>query len=356
MVNIRQAEEKDYPRINDFYNRYYGKNRTLEQFYWGFHNCPAGPSVYYIAEDGDKVICTNCVIPVEVIDGKGNTYLTGKSEDTLLDPDYWGQPIFYNLYKKMLDRAAEKGITAVWGFTPARKPFKKLGFEIPFPHSQSLMVNKWLLSYKYLKALNPENKAMDKLKILGLCLFSKASNILQGSSKLPKDYIVSREENTESADKLMKANLEMDPEKFSIRHSSAYQKWRIYDNPNFQKTHTFSFFNSTGLQKGFIVFNAHPDGVAYVSQSVFHPDLPAEDMAGMVGYASRLLFSKEGVILIRNWHFGHNSYNRVETKCFQHAGYTFLDRGIDFVWKELLPTPLKPENFILSRMATQGII
>ncbi|TVQ18093.1 MAG: GNAT family N-acetyltransferase [Bacteroidetes bacterium] len=356
MVTIRQAEEKDYPRINDFHNRYYGKNRTLEQFYWGFHNCPAGPSIYFIAEDGDRVICTNCIIPIEVIDSDGKTWLTGKSEDTLLDPDYWGQPIFYNLYKQMLERAAEKGITAVWGFTPARKPFKKLGFELPYPHSQSLMVNQLLPSYRFLKSLNPENKALDKLKIMGLCFLSKATSALHGTAKLPKNYTVARDENTAGADLLMKANLEKNPEKFSIYHSEAYQKWRIYNNPNLYKTHTFSFYDSTGSQKGYMVFNVHPDGVAYVSQSVFHPELPPEDMAGMIGYASRQLFSKEGVAMVRNWHFSHNSYNRVETRYFQQAGYTFLNRGIDFVWKELLPIPLKPENFILSRMATQGII
>ncbi len=87
MVEYRQANESDYVNINNFHNRIYSSNRTLEQFYWEFHNCPHGKSIYIIGEDGDKIVGTNCVIPIELIDSNKNIILTGKSEDTLVDPD-----------------------------------------------------------------------------------------------------------------------------------------------------------------------------------------------------------------------------------------------------------------------------
>ena len=41
---------------------------------------------------------------------------------------------------------------------------------------------------------------------------------------------------------------------------------------------------------------------------------------------------------------------------FNEAKYMHLNRGIGLVWKDLSNTSLKPENFILSRIATQGVI
>ena len=61
MVNYRLAEEKDYESINAFYNKMYSASRTIEQFYWEFHNGPFGAAIYVVAVDEDKIVGTNCV-------------------------------------------------------------------------------------------------------------------------------------------------------------------------------------------------------------------------------------------------------------------------------------------------------
>ena len=93
MIRYRLAAEEDYKKINDFYNRIRSSNRSIDQFYWEFHNLPFGKSVYVIAEDEEKIIATNCIIPIELIYDNHQIIRSGKSEDTLADPTYRGKNI-----------------------------------------------------------------------------------------------------------------------------------------------------------------------------------------------------------------------------------------------------------------------
>jgi len=184
MVKYRLAQEEDYELINDFHNRIYNSSRTLEQFYWEFNNCPFGKSIYVIAEDRGEIIGTNCVIPIDLVTSDKKIIRSGKSEDTLVDPKYRGQKIFYKIYDFLFEKCRENGIQIIWGFTSAKKPFKRLGFSIPFDHQQSLVVNNIWNSYKYLSSLNNKNKILDKVKIFGFCSLSKIKVIGRLQSKL----------------------------------------------------------------------------------------------------------------------------------------------------------------------------
>lgn len=355
MVNYRLAKESDYEKINAFHNRIYKSNRTLEQFYWEFHNCPFGKSIYVIAEDDDKIVGTNCVIPIELIDRNNRKILSGKSEDTLVDPDYRGQKIFYKIYEFLFEKCREANIDVIWGFTSAIKPFTKLGFEIPFNHLQSLSVNHISKSYDYLKSLNPSNKLLDKFKILGLCVFSKMKGIDQFKKSNSEYTINENQREVKGVDGLISRNLSTAEVLFAINQSSQFQNWRIYDNPNFHKVHTYRFLNKDQETMALIVFNSHPNQIAYVSQSTFHPALKPDEKTHILQHATGRLFS-DGIHLVRTWHFRTNSLNRDEIETFNSSGYTVLNRGLGFVWKELRNVNLNPNNFFLSRIATQGKI
>lgn len=355
MVKYRQAIEKDYKSINDFYNRIYSSNRTLKQFYWEFHNCPCGKSIYIIAEDGEKIVGTNCVIPIELINSNKQIILTGKSEDTLVDPDYRGQNIFYNLYQLLFEKCIEHDIKVVWGFTSAYKPFKKLGFDIPYEHQQNLVVNKIFSSYIYLSGLNKNNILLDRMKIFGLCIYSKLKFTNSTNSSVLKRFHISRQEILEQITDLIHTNLNANEDTIAIHQSPEFQKWRIYQNPNYHRVHTFGFYDKNDRLKGLIVVNSHPDKIAYISHSIFHAELKQEEIIAMITYTTKEMF-KDGITLIRNWLFDHNSYNTNEIELYKRAKYTILNRGIGLVWKELQGFQLNPKGFHLSRIATQGVI
>jgi hypothetical protein len=59
--------------------------------------------------------------------------------------------------------------------------------------------------------------------------------------------------------------------------------------------------------------------------------------------------------VVRFWGFSHNLQNQKEIYFLNSAGFTFINRGISFVWLSLnQKVNFKPENFVLSRMASQG--
>lgn len=354
MVTYRLANSDDYERINAFYNRIHKANRTLEQFRWEFHNGAFGPSIYVIAEDDGKIIGTNCVIPIDLITSENQIIRSGKSEDTLVDPEYRGQKIFYKIYEFLFEKCAEANIRVIWGFTSAKKPFEKLGFKIPYDHQQSLAVNQVFKSYKYLSSLNPKNKFTDKVKILGLCLMSKVKSL--GKLKPGKSsYRIEKVDKIVSGiDDLILKNQMLLAGSFAINQTPEFQKWRIYDNPNYFKTHTYGVYRDESLI-ALILFNSHANGVAYVCQSTFLPDLSNSEKVKILKSASGMLF-KEGIALIRSWLFKTNPVNIEEISTFDNAGYTVLNRGIGLVWKEMDEIDLDPEKFLLSRIATQGVI
>jgi len=355
MVNYRLAQEEDYEKINNLHNRLYNSNRSLKQFYWEFNNCPFGKSIYVIAEDDGKIIGTNCVIPIDLITADSKIIKSGKSEDTLVDPNYRGQKVFYKIYDFLFEKCKAAGIQVIWGFTSAKKPFKKLGFSIPFDHQQSLIVKSVWNSYKYLESLNNKNKIIDKAKIFGLCSLSKVKTFGILNSKLD-GFRITRDENiTKGVDELINSNLTSLESSFSILQNSAFQNWRIYENPNYYKVHTFGFYDNSDKLKALIVLNSRQNNVAYVIQSSFYYDLNNKIKKEILQFVTKSMFDS-GIHLIRNWNFNTNAINKQEMDVFNNAQYTILNRGIGFVWKELYSIKCNPESFYLSRISTQGVI
>lgn len=355
MVTYRLATAADYININAFHNRIDKPNRTMEQFYWEFRDGPIGPSIYVVAEDGDKIVGTNCVIPINLIDSNGNLYKSGKSEDTLVDPTYRGQNIFNNIYEFLFEECKKQGVSVIWGFTSANKPFEKLGFEIPYVHHQGLAVNYVLNSYNYLVTLNPKNKFVDKVKIAALCLFSKLKFKLNITEKSYKYEFIELIENSSNVEQLIFSNLEANPSTFSIHQNESFQNWRIYSNPNYYQRNSFVFKDKNGNLIAFFQTNTTKNKVAYINQSVFLAEIDDQEKSKMIRIVTNHLF-KKGVIIVRNWLFDTNDLNKNEIEVFNKAGLFYLNRGIGLVWKKLDDNDLSPNNFYLSRIASQGII
>lgn len=356
MVSYRLAAESDYENINNFHNRIYQKNRTINQFLWEFHHCPFGKSIYVIATDDEKIVGTNCVIPIMLTNAKGELMLTGKSEDTLVDPDYRGQNIFNHIYEHLFKHCTDNGIKIIWGYTSAKKPFQKNGFKVPFDHQQSLMVNHIFDSYKYLSSLNQSNGFKQKAQILALCFLSKVKSLIGNFGIQQSAYKIITDHNiTDQVSNLIEASCNKNPALFYILQNKEFQQWRIYDNPNFYKLHTYGAYDASNKLIALIVINSHQSGVAYIIQSSFDPMLSKKEKVSILNHATKSVF-KQGITLIRNWHFNTNSVNREETELFKNTNFIVINKGVGFVWKEMEKTALNPENFLLSRISTQGVI
>jgi GNAT superfamily N-acetyltransferase len=354
MITYRLATPSDYIKINEFHNQIDKPNRTIEQFYWEFRDCPFGPSIYVIAEDGDRIVGTNCVIPIQLIDSKGALIKSGKSEDTLVDPAYRGQNIFNNIYDFLFEESKKQGISLIWGFTSATKAFERLGFEIPFYHHQGLAVNRVIPSFNFLKSLNPKNGILNIVKILGLTIVSKLKYNL---NLLPHFFEFELSENQRTANfsvKLIKMNLEESKKCFAIFQNEKFQKWRIYDNPNYYNIYSFTFKNKQEQVVAIIEINSTMNNVAYINQSTFDPSLSEKSKAKILRKITDQLF-KKGIVIVRNWLFNTSELNKSEISVYEKAGFFYLNRGNGMVWKKLDESDFMPQDFYLSRIASQGI-
>lgn len=357
MVTYRMATESDYDKINDFHNRIYCENRTKEQFLWEFNNCPFGKSIYVIAIEDDKIIGTNCVIPIVLKCNDGELFKTGKSEDTLVDPDYRGKNIFNGIYEVLFEKCKEAGIVAIWGFTMAKKPFTKIGFDIPFNHKQSIIVNDVVDTYKYLKTLNRNNSSLRNFKILGLCVLSKLKKtVFSFQNRILNFNIVENENITQNVDSLIENSQKDTKNLFFINQTKEFQKWRVYDNPNYNKVKTYAVYDRDEKMLGLFIINVDLNNIGHVIQTTFDSSLSLCDKTNIMGEIIKRIFIS-GVKAIRNWHFNTNIVNLDEIDLYKKLNFVFINNGTCFVWRKINDdcAKLNPRNFILSRISSQGI-
>lgn len=353
-INIRLLENSELELANKVYNDAYGNIRPDNYFKWEFVDCPSGKAIYVIAEDLDKkenkIIGTQCAIPIEFIDSSGSIILTAKSEDTFVHPDYRGQKLFERMYELLFEECKKSGIAFLWGFTYAKKPFLKLGFEIPFETLQGICVKNPFKTYKYLINLNKANRFIDKLKIFGFVNLAWIYSI----KRFPQELIrLSEIENTKIPQKLDLVNsiLNLKDVSISIKQDEDYQRWRINDNP-----YANNYIQFSDSLNYCLIGNSRPEGFAYIEELLIDPLLNKKEQLALVNSFTKKLFESENKFCIRFWGFNTNTYNKNEIKLLKKNGFVFIKKGTSFVWKNLgiYSDKIDAFNLLLSRIYTQG--
>jgi hypothetical protein len=359
-IGISLLDESEIHLVNKFFNGIHNTTRTDEDFIWLFQSAPAGKSIYVVAKDLDTqmIIGSQCAIPIELITAKGETILTAKSEDTLLDPNYRGLKIFDKMYQKLFEECEKRGIKYIWGFTSAQKPFLKIGFDIQYDHSQGLMVREFIPSYKYLSDLHPSKSLFAKFKMFTLCSMSmlKATKRYCFKAKGIDKYSIIVNDKSSVLD-VSKVFRDDSSNFFMIKQDLAYLTWRLVKNTYHKKVLNIYFMLDSQV-KGNVIFNYHKDGVWYLVNDVYGNDVSEAEKTEMFRKALKLLIKQEkkDFSLLRTWDFSHNEYVKKEIIRRNAAGLFHLDRGISFVWKGLgNENSLNVKDFVLSRIASQGI-
>lgn len=360
-IEIALLNDLDIPELIHFYNVLYKETRNEAKFKWEFFNAPAGKAIYVVAKDAEtqKIVGSQCAIPMELINDTNEVILTGKSEDTLVHPEYRGMNIFENMYTLLFEKCRERNIRYLWGFTSAKKPFLKLGFSIPYDHSQSLMVINTISAYAYLSKLNPKNTVGSLLKIMILCVGSK---LISYKRFLANRKGVENKFSFSAYDKTVVKDNQLVPMKkytgFWMQQDLPFLTWRITNNPYLDDVFNIYFSATTGIAAN-LIFNHHKNGVWYLICDNYADELTEDERTMILHKAIRLLLGmkKNGINIIRTWDFTHNEQGRDEIKRRSKTGFIHIDRGISFVWKSLDPNEaLQASDFNLSRIASQGTI
>ena len=362
-IEIRLLKKGEEELANEVYNNVRGNSRPIEKFFWEFVNTPAGPAIYVVAVDtlkeGNQIIGTQCAIPIFGTDNNGNTFLTGKSEDTYVDPAYRGQKLFDRMYELLFEECRKTGIKIIWGFTYARKPFLKVGFEIPSDTIQGLLVNDISKSTTYLPALNPDNRTKHKIQIALLNAAAKGNRILYSfnSSKLPARFSCEEKLIEEKSEFVQSCISIQDQQTYDIFQSSAYSDWRLKKNP-FNNNYCELNYYKDDKWIASILYNFRAEGFAYIEQMYFDPILSVKQKLIIIRNAVIKILEKN-TFLIRFWGFDKNPINVMEMNLLKKTGFIFIKKGTGIVWKNLQPleeTKIEFKQVHFSRVYTQGNI
>ena len=360
-IQIRLMSDNEAEHVNAVYNNTYGNIRPKDYFEWEFLNGPWGKAIYVLAVDLDKnennIVGTQCAIPIIFIDGNGNKILTAKSEDTFVHPDYRGHKLFDKMYEMLFSECKKAGIKYIWGFTYARKPFLKLGFEIPFDSLQGVFITNPIKAFKYLVSLNVSNTYIDKFKILGLCFLSKIKIILNGFFNFGKKFNIDHSKHT-SKKTLISSVLKTNRNFWTIDQTEEYISWRITNNPypNNFKDYSALTNNENSCSANFL-FNIHIRDVAYIEEILFDSSIQINEKVALMTNVIKEVRNSVHPSLFRFWGFQTNEINSQEIFILNKAGFTFVKKGTAFVWKDLNENDeklIKPENILISRLFTQG--
>lgn len=355
-IQIRLLKDTELSLANDFFNKSYQTNRSFEAFEWEFVKSPKGKAIYVAAFDTNKtpeeVIGIQCAIPLDFKTSDNILLRTAKSEDTLVNPNYRGQDIFGKMYALLFEECSKCGIKYIWGFTPAYKPFQKLGFSLDFKSNQGLFVANIHGSFNFLKNLNPKNKVIDTLKILGLCIFSKLKTAV--SIPIKKTNLACKEIPHFTSNFLLSNQYfeHSSSNQLFLHQDEAYLKWRILEN---KYANNYSCFEYT-LQNeicAHVIIN-RINSVGYIEQLLFSNNLSNKHKLSIIKSTIEQLL-KQKVSCIRFLAFDYNETNKVEYQLLKKIGFVMIKRGNWFVWKSTSnDTTYKSQDVFISRLFTQG--
>lgn len=128
--------DRDFPSFVDLSHAIYGdKAVTDENMYrWLFEKNiynPHGVHFFHVAKDGNKVIASDCLMPVPLV-VKGKDYLAAWSIKTMTHPEYQRQGIFRAMTEHNIAQAREQGIDVILGFANSNSypGYKKFGWDV----------------------------------------------------------------------------------------------------------------------------------------------------------------------------------------------------------------------------------
>ena len=334
-TKIREIRTADINEVISFHNDSTGDKRTPEHWIWEYKSNYPDLSVFTVVEDEGCIGGTQGMIPI-YINVKGKRYLSGKSENSLLNPKYRGRTLFQELYEFAMSLSKAKNMHCVWGYTPAVKVWRnKLGFSVyeNVMYESILILN---LRNALSAILKSRQTVARKIKLSLLTLFSYLYSLIfrlslgsQRQSSKMEFSIEPRLRRPDDLNRLYGRLREKYPDLIHIDQDEKYIMWRIYNNPNI-KYKTYFIYEGNSLS-----------GYCYVSTNdkkrAFLTDFTFESVTAGT-FLLRVLLSKLRHEEISHLYFSGNVRNPLMVTTFDLLKrFGFLKRVIPtaFVLKNI---------------------
>ena len=259
MLTSRKYKPGDETQINALYKLLTGRERDVIQYSWEWLDNPyKKESIWVIEEDSERIVGHHGLIPTPM-NVLNKSVLAGKTENTMMHPEYRGKRAYFPFEKKFI-KEAEKIYQLLFTTTGKGAPGRireKLGYQL---------IGYWdiyrcYFSFKRMKT-SKSNKNQTKLQFIvqqkllsSICAILKIynffGNIKYQSKKIKFELNINKNESNiiENIE-----NLWLDNKQYyanTIDRKKQYLNWRINKNP--YHTHIFITLKKNNEFLGYII-------------------------------------------------------------------------------------------------------
>lgn len=365
-IIIREYREGDETQINLLYNQEYDKNRTLEEWQWEFRDGPYGESILAVAEHKGVIAGTQALLLTPFFFGD-KEISSAKSEETLVKKEYRGQGIFERLYDKCFELANEREIALIWGFTNAKKPFIKCGFQVPGRLRHLALILNPSQTYQMYRDRIPDEVKKRLPSQLGQKLLLRAFTLAGflwfkiRSHKMnpsPRFKVVSITQADERLDAFWEAFCQKG-KFYTIARTSSYLDWRIFRNPNVPSKFLAAVEN--GRIQGYVILGRSKyENVGDITDFCVL-DEHFEEVAGLLISHAVEYFRSQGIAFVDAWRVGNTTESKRYLSWLKKFGFLPLPLGSCIVLKVLVEEgslPAKPsdlDHWFITNLFSEGV-
>jgi len=195
-------------------------------------------SVFSMLKKGDQILGTQAFMPYR-LNWSGKVLLTGRSERTRLDSSLRGQGMFGGLMSDCEDHGKQQGMQFAWGFTTAKRPFRKVGYQTLdgfLEHAIAVLKPAGALQ----EAFQTSNKKMKKALLATSALSPLLSNfgrLTRGFGSKPYRVETEVEQALDIAD--LYQRLRGDDRLLTIEQDDAFLKWMYSKTSDYKKLYVY---------------------------------------------------------------------------------------------------------------------
>jgi hypothetical protein len=250
---------------------------------------------------------------------------SGKSEDTLVHPDYRGKGITAEMYAKLFLLAKAKRYSMIWGFSHLRKEFFERA-EMKVVYNSTLMYFPYNIFNTVRFILHQQKWSWKKR----LGFFFKAIWSDQQTEQIEYSFIpLSLEE-----------------------YGSKYEEMgSIYFRVPFKNTefkqHFFYQITSKKTGESALLAFEELDHAIFISEIRMHSDFSPYDTETLMKAILSFLRAKNKLILF--WAF-NNPNNLEVNRSLRSIGFRNFKEGLRVCWKDLEEDSIHPNQLLISRL------
>lgn len=355
LLKVEFIQDVDIAGANAFYNDTYRVHRSMAQWHWEFDAAIGGRRAFVVAKVEERIVGTQALMPITMITPDGPV-LTAKSEETLVDPSMRGKGVFPAMYQPLLEHAAHNGIQAIWGFTPAYKPFEGVGFSIPARTQQLIFpLSARVADVVGAPAYSGWRRHALRAGLAGASLLSSA-RAAAGPRAAAGLRLAVLDEPPASAAELSQAFVRTWGGT-TIHRDASYLRWRFYQNPNVRATMLGAFRGDALV--GWIAYSLDHQSMGYLVDAL----IPRSDetrlvLQVLIAQALRTLRAA-GAVGIRAWHLNAHPFDKLLLEVAQGIGFYRIRRGEPVVLRLEESLPIAPslrqwDQWFVTRAFTQG--